>query len=942
MKNRIFWGLFVVFFFFSSNTLAEGQLDYDQLVEQRKSKDPRPTQKITLENGLEVTLIQDVKNNNAFASMNVGVGSLAEHKDQRGLAHFLEHLLFLGSEKYPDVDAYKKYLGDNGGSSNAFTSRTDTNYFFSVSGVAFEGALDRFAQFFISPLLDPRYVTREKDAIQKEYLRILENDGWRGFRAQTLAMNPEHPYSWYFPGSLDSLQSVERKDALEFYQKHYSSTNMKLALIGPQSLETLEKWARTSFSNIKNTGATEFKVPDHVFKKESLPKRISVQSFSPTNSMSISFILPYDKDYKSKSLQFISSVVGSEVAGSLTSYLKDLGLIFSLSSSGGDQENFNVLSVNLRLTQKGVEQKDFIIQEVFSYLDLIRREGIPDYRISKQTELFAKNFLEAPYLSSDDYAVQITRGMKELPNEDYFARSSLVEEADLKKISDLLEQLKPENLLIVESSPNVSGPLYDKDYELFYSLESLVESELVTALKSERPIPSGMILPQENPYFLEVNPFLTTLKETEIKPLKSKASFNSSIMEDREFDVPKTQVTVKLNSAQIGLNPLQWAIRILALRTLTEFVNEIKYEGNEADYNFLANIHTGGLTLNFTGPTNRLPLFIEQMIKRISQPMNNEVFLTLAKESINEEIMALATRDSLDAAFSVLSLNMYEDMGLDEIAPFISQIDLNSINQEINQLLYQSFVELIIIGNTDKKLTETISQLIEKQWVSQTSLLTLPNPAPFVLPKNSLNQPLISVEKVKSENFGFLYNFTLSDLNDNEVGALDILSTFIGQEYFTTMRTEKGLAYAVGGSSLTVKNGGLIYLYIQSDSAVNKLYDETLAWMPKLISKLKVISPESFESMRAGLLTQLENPPQSHNQKWSLAYDNWEKKAPRLKRAEKIELIKKAKISDLMTLIEKIEKNYATQSLSIGVWPEEAPLNLPEGVIKVDRRFKPL
>lgn len=81
------------------------------------------------------------------------VGSYSDPEDIPGLAHFLEHMLFMGTEKYPDENEYSKYLSEHGGGSNAYTADELTNYFFAVSSDSFEGALDRFSRFFVCPLI---------------------------------------------------------------------------------------------------------------------------------------------------------------------------------------------------------------------------------------------------------------------------------------------------------------------------------------------------------------------------------------------------------------------------------------------------------------------------------------------------------------------------------------------------------------------------------------------------------------------------------------------------------------------------------------------------------------------------------------------------------------------------------------------------------------------
>ena len=81
------------------------------------------------------------------------VGSYSDPEDIPGLAHFLEHMLFMGTEKYPDENEYSKFLSEHGGGSNAYTSDELTNYYFAVSSDNFEGALDRFSRFFVCPLI---------------------------------------------------------------------------------------------------------------------------------------------------------------------------------------------------------------------------------------------------------------------------------------------------------------------------------------------------------------------------------------------------------------------------------------------------------------------------------------------------------------------------------------------------------------------------------------------------------------------------------------------------------------------------------------------------------------------------------------------------------------------------------------------------------------------
>ena len=217
--------------------------------------------KIILGNDLKIILVSDEKYNKSSASMNVMVGSLSDPKEYQGLAHFLEHMLFLGTEKFPDVEDYGAYLKSNGGYSNAYTAEDHTNYHFEVYHDAFEGALDRFSQFFISPLFKQEYTEREMNAVHSEYQKNLEQDYWRMRQVKRNLYNSNHPANHFEIGTIETLSNVNRKVLLDFYNNYYSSNMMNLSILSNLDLDSLEKLARKYFSDINNTKKDRIKYP---------------------------------------------------------------------------------------------------------------------------------------------------------------------------------------------------------------------------------------------------------------------------------------------------------------------------------------------------------------------------------------------------------------------------------------------------------------------------------------------------------------------------------------------------------------------------------------------------------------------------------------------------------------------------------------------------------
>ncbi|KAG9023196.1 Insulinase (Peptidase M16), partial [Serendipita sp. 407] len=161
---------------------------YDRPIE-KADLDERQYRIIKLNNGLQALLVHDATTDKAAASMDVGVGHLSDPDDIPGLAHFCEHLLFLGTKQFPKESEYSQFIKSNGGSTNAYTSTSNTSYFFAVGASHLAGALDRFSGFFHSPLFDPNCTVRELNAVNSEHKKNAQSDLhriWQLFKGQAL------------------------------------------------------------------------------------------------------------------------------------------------------------------------------------------------------------------------------------------------------------------------------------------------------------------------------------------------------------------------------------------------------------------------------------------------------------------------------------------------------------------------------------------------------------------------------------------------------------------------------------------------------------------------------------------------------------------------------------------------------------------------------------
>ena len=189
--------------------------------------DDRKYRVMTLSNSLRVLLISDPNSNISAAAMDVPAGSFNDPPDYEGLAHFCEHMLFIGTKKYPETNQYSHFLQTHGGGDNAYTSTQNTNYFFNVEADYFSTALDMFAHFFIDPLFSVESVMDEMNAVNAEHQKNLHTDAWKLWQLLKNVSNPQHPFSQFSTGSLETLnKSGVHDQLLRYFNSSYSANTV--------------------------------------------------------------------------------------------------------------------------------------------------------------------------------------------------------------------------------------------------------------------------------------------------------------------------------------------------------------------------------------------------------------------------------------------------------------------------------------------------------------------------------------------------------------------------------------------------------------------------------------------------------------------------------------------------------------------------------------------
>jgi coenzyme PQQ biosynthesis probable peptidase PqqF len=218
---------------------------------------PRPHTE-TLANGLRVTLRHAPDLKRCAAALRVAAGSHDVPLAWPGLAHFLEHLLFLGTERFPAGQGLMAYVQGHGGQVNARTSERTTDYFFELPLQAFAGGLERLSDMLAHPRMNLDDQQREREVLHAEFVAWSQDATAQQRLALFDGLSETHPLRGFHAGNRDSLPVTqpEFQQALQdFYQRFYQTGQMTLSLAGPQSLEELKALAQ-AFADAMPVGNT--------------------------------------------------------------------------------------------------------------------------------------------------------------------------------------------------------------------------------------------------------------------------------------------------------------------------------------------------------------------------------------------------------------------------------------------------------------------------------------------------------------------------------------------------------------------------------------------------------------------------------------------------------------------------------------------------------------
>mmetsp|Transcript_20206 Transcript_20206/g.22711 ORF Transcript_20206/g.22711 Transcript_20206/m.22711 type:complete len:1237 (-) Transcript_20206:127-3837(-) len=418
---------------------------------------------------------------NAAAAMIVGTGSLYDPPECQGMAHFLEHLLFMGSEKYPEENSYDAFMSKHGGNDNAYTESEHTVYHFEIPQEHLGGALDLFSQFFISPLLRESSVERELKAIESEFMLAKNSDGSRSQQLMAYTCgrsSQEHPFSKFGWGNHHSLKTLPERDGhdplkmlLSFYEEHHYASNMRLVVIGGYPLDYLEEQVVKCCSGIRSKDIPGSYRWDQLkespmrsngppLAESSLKKIYYIAPVKDRNSISVTWQIPTQiANWKAKPCDYLAHLIGHEGAGSLLASLKSKSWAIHLFAGVGDEGDENatghaLFSVSITLSAKGVKYWREVVSELYQYVGMLRHYchqtsstegegGLPPWIYEEIRSMYEIAHRYADEEPPEDFAVDLAEEMSpwfNTPPERLLDASGLLFEYDPETVQNLLDE----------------------------------------------------------------------------------------------------------------------------------------------------------------------------------------------------------------------------------------------------------------------------------------------------------------------------------------------------------------------------------------------------------------------------------------------------------------------------------------------------------------------
>ncbi|KDM93098.1 insulinase family protein [Photobacterium galatheae] len=831
----------------------------------KSPNDPKEYRYLTLDNQLRVLLVHDQAAPRSAAALSVGIGHFDDPLDRQGMAHFLEHMLFLGTEKFPHPGEFQSFVNQYGGSNNAWTGTENTTYFFEIVPPAFAAGLERFGQFFTAPLFNADSVDKERQAVDSEYKLKLKDDVRRLYQVHKETINPEHPFAKFSVGDLSTLEDRPdlpvRDELIAFYKQHYSANLMGLVLLGPQSLDELQTFAEQFFGAIPNVGKEKPAIAVPLVTDRENARFIAIEPIKEVRKLTLSFSLPaMEIHYRSKPLSYLAHLLGNEGTGSLMSLLKSEGLINTLAAGGGiSGSNFREFTIGLNLTPKGLEQTDHIVTTIFQYIHLIAEQGLAEWRYREKRAVLEQAFRYQEKSRPLDTVSYLVMNLMHYAPEDIVYGDYMMSHYDEPLLKEVLAMLRPDNLRLTLVAKGQAHDRVADWYHTPYSVKPFTEAQLQAW--SAPGVHPALTLPEPNPYLCErLDPHPLTCQRDDIPQLiQDLPGFRLWYKQEHEFRVPKGQVYVAIDSPHAVSSVRNIVKTRLCVEMLMESCNEAAYPAEVAGMAYNLYAHQGGVTLQLSGFSEKQPLLLKLLLEKFSgRTFKQERFASIKAQMLRNWRNAAEDKPISQLFNQLTGLLQPNNPPYPALIQELETVEISELPDFVDAMFAELHIDAFVYGDWRKDEALALAEVLKDAFRVTDQLY------------GEAQRPLVHLGESGTLRFevdcghadsAILIYHQSREQSPREIAIFTLANHLMSTTFFHELRTEQQLGYMVGTANLPLNRYPGLLLYIQSPVAgplqlLEAIDEFTNAFALVLLE----LNESQWQASKQGLIAQLSEP----------------------------------------------------------------------------------
>lgn len=845
----------------TSFTVIDDTSDLPLLNPELKS---RKTLKVRLSNGLEALIISDPAADQSAVAVCVGVGSWSDPIEYAGMAHFCEHMLFMGTQKYPSENEFFTYVSDYAGQTNAFTAPNRTVYMFSAQTNGFLPLLDRFAHFFIDPLFNPTNIAREMHAVDQEFAKNIENDGWREYMVFKETGNPDHPNRMFSTGNSETLGKIPQSALKKWHQEQYSAERMHLVLYSSLPIDQLEQAVVQTFSAVPQSMENPVDSSGILSSDEQIGHITFIKPIQNRQTLTLSWELPPElAQDTTKSADILAYALRRGQKHSLYEALKEEQLIDTMyvrvDELGGPQHRF--FQVTLELTKKGIEEIDTAILRVFQAIAGIQKSGVPAYLFQEKNTMAKLNYQYQARQNPFDYITKLGDSVAEEDLSTYPRNTILSTSYDAEKILDVASILTPQTCTIALLAPpeftKVTPNRKEKWLGAEYAIQPIPEKWLTKWANAE-PI-ERIRLATPNPFIPEnltlapTGPSIPTLIANDDLGV-------AYYVRSPEFGSPDSIYQIHLLSPELNPSPRSAVLASLYIDHLTDLLHPTLASASAAGLSCSFDLDRSAIRFDISGYSEKAPLLLQEVAKQmpLNPPTPEQFAIYVARHekaylNAQKELAARQAKELLDSIVNQDKASKREKLSS------LKNITYEDFLLFHKKLFETTYLQALFAGNLSMKGAES-AWLDIIHALSRAPYPKEEHPQTKILRLSNEMGPYKIVERTEVQGNATLLLIDQGNFTYEKRATQEILSSILKEAFFNELRTKQKTGYIAQSDGTEIEERLFQYFLVQSNShEPNELLFRFEQFIEEFNDSLaENISTERFETLKTSLIASLK------------------------------------------------------------------------------------